>query len=125
MLAVVKHWLRSRAARPYVRPWGLAAPVAVLLVCLPLLRPLIHPADISDNERERLATVESIVERHSLMLAGNSFGYRPHMQSTGETPVVRGTGPATGETPVARGYGRQPPVFAGLLAGPYWVVAEL
>ncbi len=110
MLAVIKQWIRSRAGRPYVRPWGLAAPIAVLLVCLPLLRPLIHPGDISDNERERLATVESIVERHTQALAGNSFGFEP---------------PSPGDPAVRAGYSRQPPVAAALLAGPYWVMVKL
>jgi hypothetical protein len=103
MLAVLNHWIRSRAARPYIRPWGLSTPIAVLIVCLPLLRPLLHPAQLSENERQRLATVESIVKRGRLQIDDSSLDSQDH-------PVG---------APV---YARQPPMLAACLAGPYWIM---
>lgn len=84
-----------------MRPWGLAAPVGVLLVCLPLLRPLLHPGDLSDNERERLAVVQAMVERGEMKLEYSAF------------PGGARDGPAEP---------KQPPVMAALLYGPYWVM---
>ncbi|MFI5381903.1 MAG: hypothetical protein ACHRHE_21615 [Tepidisphaerales bacterium] len=108
MLSVIQHWYRSRAARPYVRPWGLAMPILVLVVCLPLLRPLLHPTDISQNERERLATIEAIVEHRTLSIDHTSFIPKDRL------------GPATG--PEKHHYSKQPPVMAAILAGPYWIM---
>ncbi len=108
MLSVIHHWYRSRAGRPYVRPWGLAMPVLVLVVCLPLLRPLLHPTDISQNERERLATIEAIVEQKTLSIDHTSFIPKDRL------------GPVSG--PEKRHYSKQPPVMAAMLAGPYWIM---
>jgi hypothetical protein len=95
-----------------VRPWGLATPILVLLVCLPLLRPLRQPTDISDNERSRLATIRAIVEKRTLAIDGMEVD-----------PVsIAMTAPnARGE----RQYSQQPPVMAALLAGPYWVMHKV
>ena len=51
-----------------VRPLALLGPVLVLVICLPLLRPLRHPADISIDEQLRIATVRALVERGTLAL---------------------------------------------------------
>src|SRR2546421_426552 len=69
MFAAIREWWQSRERPPMVRPWGLAAPILVLVVCLPLLRPLRHPTSISDNEQSRLATIEAIVEKRTLAVA--------------------------------------------------------
>jgi hypothetical protein len=53
---------------PIVRPWALAAPILVLLIALPMLRPLRHPAEVSEDEALRLATISSIVKYGSLAL---------------------------------------------------------
>jgi hypothetical protein len=112
MFAAIKEWWRGRERPPMVRPWGLAAPVLVLVVALPLLRPLRQPTLISDNERSRLATIEAIVERRTLAV-DSSLYFRPRTTIT--------TGAATAE----RHYSAQPPVMSALLAGPYWLMHKL
>jgi hypothetical protein len=111
MFAAIKEWWRSRERPPMVRPWGLAAPIMVLLVCLPLLRPLRHPTIICDNERSRLATIEAIVEKRTLAVDGPLY-FKP------KAIITSGAG---GE----RHYSSQPPVMAALLAGPYWLMHKL
>lgn len=101
MLALIKHWFKSRASQPYVRPWGMAVPIAVLVICLPILRPLLHPDTRSDNERERFATIESLVEHGSFSFDGGSFNLPEKERRINNL---------------------QPPVLACLMAGPYWVM---
>jgi hypothetical protein len=112
MLAALRQWWRSGEHGPIVRPWGLATPILVLLVCLPLLRPLRNPEVISENECARLATIEAIVEKRTLAIDGTQF---PVSESQ-ITTSARG-----GE----RHYSQQPPVMAALLAGPYWLMHKL
>jgi hypothetical protein len=109
MFAAIKEWWRSRERPPMVRPWGLAAPILVLVVCLPLLRPLRHPTTISDNERSRLATIEAIVEKHTLAVDGPLY-FQPRSSISTD---------ASGSQ---RHYSSQPPVMSALLAGPYWLM---
>jgi hypothetical protein len=94
----------------HVRPWALSAPIVVLLICLPLLRPLRQPDPrlISDDEQARLATVQAIVEQHTLAIEATSF-------------------PATHDriTVGQHSYSNQPPMMAVLLSGPYWVMHQL
>src|SRR2546421_3909213 len=112
MFAAIKEWWRSGERPPMVRPWGLAAPILVLVVCLPLLRPLRHPTTISDNERSRLATIEAIVEKRTLAVDGPLY-FQP------KSPI---TSPLAGPE---RHYSSQPPVMAALLARPYWLLHKL
>jgi len=93
------NWWQSRERPPMVRPWGLAAPILVLVVCLPLLRPLRHPTDISENEKSRLATIEAIVEKRTLAVDGPLY-FQPRSPITSS---IRG-----GE----RHYSPQPPVMS-------------
>src|SRR5688500_9076948 len=98
------HQFRLYLTRPHVRPWALSAPILVLLVCLPLLRPLRHPDPrvVSDDELARLATIESLVERRTLDITDAAFK------------------PASGTVPVGdKVFTRQPPTLSVLLAGPY------
>ena len=90
--------VRKQFTKPYVRPWALAAPILILLICLPLLRPLRHPdpRGISDEELTRLATVQAIVEKHTLAI--DDSVYQP-------THTIA-----------------QPPTMAVLLAGPYAIM---
>lgn len=92
--------LRQQLTRPHVRPWALAAPILVLLICLPLLHPLRHPdpRGISDDELTRLATVQSLVEKRTLAI--DDSVYQP-------TRAIA-----------------QPPVMAVLLAGPYAIMRQ-
>src|SRR5579884_653964 len=105
---VLIRWLRRK---PLVRPWALSAPIVVLLVALPLMRPLRHPdpRTISDDELARLATIESIVERNTLQIERSPF---------------RGTRDKIERTTSGRRhwYSDQSPVMAVLLSGPYWVM---
>src|SRR3954452_6458694 len=83
--------------RPHVRPWALAAPVLILLIALPLLRPLRHPVDVSRQENRVLASVQARVEKQ---------------QNWMTTPdELRGV--------------ESMPVFSLLLCGPYWILRKL
>jgi hypothetical protein len=59
---------RGLLGRPKVRPWALATPVLVLLVAIPMLRPLRHPLEIPRDEQLRLATVRALVEHGTLAI---------------------------------------------------------
>ncbi len=92
-----------------VRPWALFGPVIVLIVTLPLLRPLRHPDPraVSDEELARLATVQAMVEHKTLAIDGSDF--------------------ASTRLKVRRGghfYSDQPPVMSALLAPSYWVMRK-
>jgi hypothetical protein len=102
--------IRRFLTRPHVRPWALSAPILVLMVCLPLLRPVRHPdpRQISDDELARLATIESLVRDRSLAIETSSF-----------MPTA-GTIHRNGHV-----FSQQPPTMSVLLAGPYWVMQRL
>src|SRR4051794_39193629 len=91
---------RDRHGR-LVRPWALLGPLVVLVISLPLLRPLRHPdpRTISDEELARLATVQAMVERHTLAIDKTDF-------AATRLQVERDDG---------RHYSDQPPVLAALL----------
>lgn len=110
-MPLLRNWLRSYRNRRHVRPWALSVPVVVLLIALPLLRPLRHPgaSAISDDERARLATVQSLVEHRTLAIDRSPFA-------------------ADTAAKVARAghlYANQPPTLSVLLAGSYWVLHRL
>lgn len=106
-----KTYVRWFRKRPLVRPWALSAPIFVLLICLPLMRPLRHPVTdmISDDEQARLATIQAIVEHHTLQIQQSSF-------ATEDTVIVKG------KNGQPRWYSDQSPMMAVLLSGPYWVM---
>src|SRR5437867_1861741 len=103
MVVALREWWRRRERGPMVRPWGLAAPILVLIVCLPLLRPL-RSGEMSETEAARLATIRAIVERHTLAIDGAQL----HPAEAQINSGVKG-----GE----QRYSPQPPVMAALLAG--------
>jgi hypothetical protein len=109
-MPLLRDWLRNTRNRPYVRPWALSVPVVVLLLALPLLRPLRHPdpASVSDDERARLATVQALVEHRTLAIDDSSF--------VDTTAKVRRNG---------HWYSNQPPTLSVLLAGTYWLLHRL
>src|SRR6476620_11206862 len=72
-MTAVKDYFRRLRSRQVVRPWALCAPVVVLLIALPLLRPLRSPGDISENELSRLATIQSLVEHDSLVINDSPY----------------------------------------------------
>jgi len=105
--------LRNWRDRSYVRPWALAAPVVILLFCLPLLRPLRHPdpLEISHDETARLATIQAVGERRTLALdpAAARFS-RQIIRDRIEPAVV---------------YADQPPTLSVLLGGVYRLLIGL
>jgi hypothetical protein len=109
-MPLFRHWLRRYQDRPHVRPWALSVPVVVLLIALPLLRPLRHPDpdSVSDDERARLATVQALVERRTLAIDDTAFlDTAAKVQRNGHW------------------YSNQPPTLSVLLAGTYWVLHRL
>jgi hypothetical protein len=96
--------------KPFVRPWALSAPILVLLISLPMLRPLRHPADASDDEVLRLATIDALVEHRSLAI---DPGQVPAMDSA-QLVEVNG-----------KIYADQPPMMALLLSGPAFMMTKL
>lgn len=64
-MSALANYFRRLGSRQTVRPWALCAPVVVILVCLPLLRPLRSPADPSEQELSRLATIQALVEQRN------------------------------------------------------------
>ncbi|HEV7300965.1 MAG TPA: hypothetical protein VGN72_16480 [Tepidisphaeraceae bacterium] len=110
MHALLTYLRRYRDSRKHVRPWALAVPILVLLICLPLLRPLRHadPRQISDHEIARLATVQAMVERGTLALDFDTFQPEQNVIEVRE-----------------EFYADQPPVFSALLASAYWSMHRL
>ena len=106
-MPLLRNWLRRYRNRRHVRPWALSVPIVVLLIALPLLRPLRHPRPdlISDDERARLATVQALVEHRTLAIDETTF-----LDTAAK--VERG----------GRWYSNQPPMLSVLLAGTYWVL---
>src|SRR3954454_69028 len=94
---------RDRHGR-LVRPWALLGPVVVLIMTLPLLRPLRHPdpTAISDEELARLATVQAIVEHKTLAIDDTDF-VSTHLKVRRQDHF----------------YSDQPPVMSALLAPSY------
>src|SRR5688500_18133777 len=74
-MPLLRNWLRQYRNGRHVRPWALSVPVVVLLIALPLLRPLRHPEPdtMSDDERARLATVQALVEHGTLAINDSTF----------------------------------------------------
>jgi len=108
---VVLDYLRTYLkTKPFVRPWALSAPILVLLICLPMLRPLRHPAAISDDEMLRLATIDALVEHRTLAI---DPGHVPAMDSSQLTEVN------------GKIYADQPPMMALLLSGPALAMTKL
>jgi 4-amino-4-deoxy-L-arabinose transferase-like glycosyltransferase len=98
----------------FLRPWAMATPILVLLVALPLLRPLRHPGadSVSDDEAARLATMAAVCEHRRLSLEGLDLGPGVPLPSS---ELIRSHGHI---------YSSQPPMMAILLAGPYWILGK-
>lgn len=100
-------YIRSYMQRPLVRPWALAGPVLVLILCLPMLRPLRQPdsAKWGDEEQMIASTVQAVVEQHSLAIDKSVFSDNPvAIEHEGHR------------------YSPYPPMVALLLAPIYWVL---
>lgn len=90
-----------------VRPMALAGPILILIIALPLLRPLRHPEAASNDEILRIASVRALVEHRSLQL-DKSYAKVP-----GTITLETGT------------YSPQPPMMAVLLWGPAWTINRM
>lgn len=109
MASILSFWRwQTRSAR-IVRPWALLGPIVVLIIALPLLRPLRHPdpGAISDEELARLATVQAIVEHKTLAIDQTDF-VSTHLRTTRNDHF----------------YSDQPPVMSVLLAPSYWAMRK-
>ena len=109
-MALLVNWLRSYRNRRHVRPWALAVPIVILMIAVPLARPLRSPdpRTISDDELARLATVQALAEDDRLDIGASPFVItRDKVQRDG------------------RWYSTQPPMMAVLLAGPYRLMHHL
>ena len=111
-------YFRKLLRRQMVRPWALAVPVLVLVVALPLLRPLRSPeADkMSANELTRLATIQSMAENHSQEIEASPF-YSTLRQRDFQHP------PETVQIQNHH-YSDKAPVLAVLLAGVYLILQQ-
>ena len=109
-------FFRPRSGRAYVRPWALATPVAVLLVCLPFLRPLHHPGQMTVDEQNRLATISALVD-NSISQRGlaDRLALDPQ-EITPDGHLIQ-----SGK----RLFSDQPAVLAFLMSGPAWVLAKM
>ena len=109
----ILHQFRRYITKPHVRPWAMMPPILVLLICLPLLRPLRHPSlpEISNDELARLATIQSLVEQRTLAIDQSNF--QPTPPDAGV--IVRRNN---------KTYAAQPPTLAVLLAGPAWIMQQ-
>ena len=67
LLELFRALFRSRS-NSLVRPWALSAPVLILLLAMPLLRPVRHPdpREVGDEEMALLATTQALVEQKTL-----------------------------------------------------------
>ncbi len=107
-------WISARmygaAQRPLVRPWALSSPILVLLICLPLLRPLRHPdpRQMGEQELGRVAMIQSFAEHGTAAIEQST--YQPLVQRR----MVNG-----------HIYSTQPPMQSLLMAGPYQIMRRL
>ncbi len=106
----VQRYISQLQNQPLVRPWALSGPILILLICLPLLRPLQHPGQrwMSEGEASTLATVQSLVEHKTLAIDDSDYA------NIQERIAIHG-----------RHYSSQPPVQGTLLGGCYWVMRRL
>ena len=111
-------YLQALSRRQMVRPWALAVPVLVLVVALPLLRPLRSPesGSISANELTRLATIQALAETHSQEIETTPF-YSILRQRNFHRP------PETVQIQ-NHSYSDKAPVLAVIMAGVYLVFQQ-
>src|SRR5438552_18753757 len=113
---VVLNYFRTLPRRQVVRPWALAVPVLVLLVALPLLRPLRSPDNISANELTRLATIQTMAEEHRQEIESSPFYALLRQRDYYQPPETVKLGRHV--------YSDKAPVLQLLLAGIYLVILK-
>lgn len=133
MTAIANYFRRLRS-RQVVRPWALAAPIVVLVIALPLLRPLRSPGDASENELSRLATIQSLVEHDGQAIDDTEFFAElrrgaNNRESSASAPLATprlATGAVTGTIHVGKKYySDKPPVMSYVLSWPYALMHRL
>jgi len=133
------------------RPWALLTPIMVLIVALPMLRPLFWPGEPGPSESLLWASVQSVSTGNALRLPEEWEGKpgtvtiesgRAQDVSTSTVDASNGDAPTvdapTGDAPtgdasniyasntyVTSVYASRPPLFAVMLAGPTWAVVKL
>ncbi|MDB5321089.1 MAG: hypothetical protein JWN40_2720 [Phycisphaerales bacterium] len=135
-MTAVREYLRRLRSRQVVRPWALCAPVVVLLIALPMLRPLRSPGDASENELSRLAAIQALVEHDGPAINDSDFfatlrrlevdrekteGAPPHLPR----PWYSGDAVAGTITIGGKYYSDKPPVMAFILSWPYALMYRL
>ena len=115
----IPNYFRTLPKRQMVRPWALAVPILVLLVALPMLRPLRYPASdqMSPNELTRLAAIQSLAENHTQEIEGSQF-YATLRQRDFHAPP---------ETVRIQNhvFSDKAPVLAVILSGVYWLFLQM
>lgn len=108
MLRQLIQFLRPFRDRQIVRPWALLAPILVLVVALPLLRPIRYPlqSQTSPDETVGLLAIQSLAERGTLGLEQYPTGLRSHYYESSDHKY----------------YPTQAPTLSFLLSGPYWLM---
>jgi hypothetical protein len=115
-MELILKYFRTLPQRQIVRPWALATPILVLLVALPLLRPLRSPeiSSMSANELSRLATVQTMAEHHTQEIDQSSFYRTLHWRAiNGDSETVELGG---------KHYSDKAPVLSVILAGAYQIM---
>lgn len=107
-MSLLQH-IRGYVQQPLVRPWALAGPVLVILLCLPFLHPLIQPDPRTWSDQQQLvaSTIQALVERHTLAIDGTIFADNPAAVSHN-----------------GRLYSPYPPMLPALMAPVYWVLLK-
>src|SRR5258706_16051290 len=130
MNAAVREYFRRLRSRQVVRPWALCAPVVVLLIALPMLRPLRSPGDASENELSRLAAIQALVEHDGPAINdSDSFATLRQLEVEREqresapphlpSPWYNGDAVSGTITVGNKYYSDKPPVMAFILSWPY------
>lgn len=132
-MSAIADYFRRLRSRQVVRPWALCAPVLVLVIALPLLRPLRAPNDASESELSQMATIEALVEREGLVINDTDYfnslrrGEGNHDHATSIPFPIRPTGEAVGGTihVGTKYYSDQPAVMSYVLSWPYALMHRL
>jgi hypothetical protein len=133
-MSAVRDYFRRMRSRQVVRPWALCAPVVVLLIALPLLRPLRSPGDASENELTRLAAIQAMGEHDAQAINDSDFFGElrrrqadREMEEEAHVPSAWSSGDAVRGTINVEGkyYSDKPPVMAFLLSWPYALMYRL
>lgn len=109
-------YIRRWKEQPKIRPWALAAPIILLLLCLPLLRPLRYPTAPAADEAIRLLTIRSIVENGTFAVERVPSHRAMSDQRQVGTVLLKRRGDEYFST--------QPPTFAAILSMPYALMRQ-